>query len=440
MSASLQDAIRAIKRLTGQSQTLSVPKAFVESFGEWPMAVFFSQLLYWSGVVGDENGGWFYKSYQDWQEEILLTERQLRRCSEDLQKMGLIIVEVRKVNGAPTLHWRVDDEAFGEWFKHLPLESGSVKRSNESLRKVRINPDEREESILTSSQNPPYEITNILPSPTTGDENEATSFRQTKGQNENLGKTAEVDQRPQSKQDVLTALDQLRRSSPAGRLKGPDLKLFQEKLPGLLERYEADEVLAAFEAFLDDPYWKEKKSPSHAFISQLASYVSRFPQSSNGGSKARSPALAPPLPAITHAEVEAVASTGLASPVNGVSAIALPFPALEWNRVVTAGEPVEDWTKRDRTLEAAVNDPDFLAALPKILERCQKAHKAQGDEADWLTFRWLLKRKRPEDPENWYRVVTGDMAWAGHKRERKTTAADRAKQAIAEVLGEEAAP
>ena len=165
----------------------------------------------------------------------------------------------------------------------------------------------------------------------------------------------------------------------------------------------------AFSRFLHDEYWREKKPayPIQGFIRKYSQYAVLPSTPTNGNSAAPRPE-----PAVEAVAPEAI-PIGVGQPAPPP---ALPVACEEWNRVVTAGEPVEGWTKRDANLLAAMNDPDFLEALPRILDRCQRAHQAQGDEASWLTFRWLLKRKTPDAPENWYRIVNGDMAWATAKK------------------------
>jgi phage replication O-like protein O len=96
---------------------------------------------------------------------------------------------------------------------------------------------------------------------------------------------------------------------------------------------------------------------------------------------------------------------------------AIPYAAQEWNRVVTAAPPVEAWTKRDRSLDSAAADPDFISALPRVLEACQLAFQNKPpEEIDWLSFHWLLKAKRGES-ENWYRIARGEMNWMKHRRD-----------------------
>jgi hypothetical protein len=78
-------------------------------------------------------------------------------------------------------------------------------------------------------------------------------------------------------------------------------------------------------------------------------------------------------------------------------------------------------------------DPDFLAALPKILPLCQQAFEVHGEDVSWLNFRWLLRPGKGGATENWYRVANGEMNWLRSKRGPKTRL-DQVNDAIAQAL------
>jgi len=180
---------------------------------------------------------------------------------------------------------------------------------------------------------------------------------------------------------------------------------------------------AALLYLADESDWlRQEKWPIYAFLSQVESWLDRAgsspapaasPEDNGGGG------------AVTHAEI---------APASPAGSGGLPLAAAEWNRIVTAGPPVERWTQRDRGMSPG--DPDFLAVLPTILERCQKIHQAMGEESSWLTFRWLLKRKSPLEAENWYKILNGEMAWATAKK-KSTTGRDPEYQAYLDKLAEE---
>ncbi|WP_339096226.1 hypothetical protein WDJ50_02740 [Deinococcus sp. VB142] len=78
----------------GRQNTIPIPVPFVRLLGDYASAAFLSQCLYWTGRTEDA-GGWFYKSREEWAEELCLTEKQVRRCMEvcgefvEVQRRGI---------------------------------------------------------------------------------------------------------------------------------------------------------------------------------------------------------------------------------------------------------------------------------------------------------------------------------------------------------------
>lgn len=210
----------------------------------------------------------------------------------------------------------------------------------------------------------------------------------------------------QTPAELAETLSNLRRHTKAGRIKGKELTDLRERIPGLLSKAAPDEIVAAFEAFTQDEYWQERNLPVYGFINQVDRYLQKIPPPSRSAAQPATAATPEDVPGRTP-PAEPVAGLQIANP--------LPAAAQEWNRVVTAGPAVEEWTKRDRGLDAAVADPDFLAALPKVLPVCQKAFEVQPEEVGWLSFRWLLKKGK-SGAENWYAIASGDMNWLRTKR------------------------
>lgn len=102
------EAIKAlIAQTSGQKNTLTIPKIYVELTGDLTTALLLNQIVFYSDK-SKRNDGYFYKTYKDWEEEILLTERQVRNSANKLKKMGLIETKVMKANGSPTVHYKLD--------------------------------------------------------------------------------------------------------------------------------------------------------------------------------------------------------------------------------------------------------------------------------------------------------------------------------------------
>jgi hypothetical protein len=94
----------------GQEQIITIPKWLVQWTGDYPSAVLLNQILFHTSRKTD---GWFYKSYPEWEEELILKENQVRRCLKTIRELDLgLETKVKKANGAPTTHYKVDPLAF----------------------------------------------------------------------------------------------------------------------------------------------------------------------------------------------------------------------------------------------------------------------------------------------------------------------------------------
>lgn len=110
-----QEIFNVIGTLTGQRNMLVIPREFINYTGDLETALFLSQLIYWTGKVKSDNG-WVYKNYKEWEEEISLSEYQVRKARKKLEKMGILETKIAKVNGNPTVHYRLKKGTFSETF------------------------------------------------------------------------------------------------------------------------------------------------------------------------------------------------------------------------------------------------------------------------------------------------------------------------------------
>lgn len=122
-----------IKELTGQSNILTMPRIFVELLEDHEQALFLSQLIYWSDK-GKLPGGWFYKTYDEWHEETLLTEYKIRKAKKRLEKLGIIETKIKKANGNPTVHYKLNANALVSWFLKKLQERNLKSFSNDTLK------------------------------------------------------------------------------------------------------------------------------------------------------------------------------------------------------------------------------------------------------------------------------------------------------------------
>lgn len=104
-----QAMIEMIRRTSGQANILTIPRVYIDLTGEIIYALFLSQCIYWSDKGKD---GWFYKSDEEWEKEICLSSYQSRKCRNALKQY--IETDLRKANGVPTIHYRVNLEAVSE--------------------------------------------------------------------------------------------------------------------------------------------------------------------------------------------------------------------------------------------------------------------------------------------------------------------------------------
>ena len=129
-----------IKELTGQANILTIPRLFIDYTGDVNTALLLSQVIYWS----DKNptSQWFYKSYEDWQRELGLTEYQTRRSINILKRIGIIETQVRKANGNPTLHYHFIQKAFIDRLLKF-LKERNLKNSRNLLTEIKTKTTRR---------------------------------------------------------------------------------------------------------------------------------------------------------------------------------------------------------------------------------------------------------------------------------------------------------
>src|SRR5699024_1992151 len=75
--------------------------------------LFLNQLIFWSDKT-KRRDGFFYKTYAEWEDELFLSEYQVRRSSKNLRDLGLIETEVKRANGSPTVHYKVNMDKLSE--------------------------------------------------------------------------------------------------------------------------------------------------------------------------------------------------------------------------------------------------------------------------------------------------------------------------------------
>ncbi|WP_049401116.1 conserved phage C-terminal domain-containing protein [Staphylococcus epidermidis] len=140
-----------ITQFSGQNNIIPIPTIYIRITEDYPSAALLNQMIYWSDRTNRKDG-YFYKSYNEWYEELHLTEYQVRRATKKLKSFGFVDTALKKANGAPTLHYKVDTKEVSEWILK--------KVKNGNLRNSRMDSEETQESLTEITTKTTTEITN----------------------------------------------------------------------------------------------------------------------------------------------------------------------------------------------------------------------------------------------------------------------------------------
>lgn len=124
-----------IKEFTGQKNSIVINVTLIDFTGSIETALLLSQLIYWSDKTTIP-GGWIAKTYDDWEEEIRLNEYLLRRSSKVLKELGFLETDLRKFNGSPTVHYRINPSKFSESFLEF-LKNRNLKNSRIESKEIK---------------------------------------------------------------------------------------------------------------------------------------------------------------------------------------------------------------------------------------------------------------------------------------------------------------
>ena len=140
-----------ITQFSGQNNIIPIPTIYIRITEDYPSAALLNQMIYWSDRTSRKDG-YFYKSYNEWYEELHLTEYQVRRATKKLKSFGFVDTALKKANGAPTLHYKVDTKEVSEWILK--------KLQNGNLRNSRMDSEETQESLTEITTKTTTEINN----------------------------------------------------------------------------------------------------------------------------------------------------------------------------------------------------------------------------------------------------------------------------------------
>ncbi|MDU0452311.1 conserved phage C-terminal domain-containing protein [Staphylococcus chromogenes] len=139
-----------ITQFSGRNNVIPIPTVYIQITEDYPSAALLNQMIYWSDRTNRKDG-YFYKSYNEWFEELHLTEYQVRRATKKLKSFGFVETALKKANGAPTLHYKVDTKEVSEWILK--------KLKNGNLRNLGMNSEGTQESLTEITTETTTEIT-----------------------------------------------------------------------------------------------------------------------------------------------------------------------------------------------------------------------------------------------------------------------------------------
>jgi hypothetical protein len=114
---------------SAQEDKIAVKRSYIDiNGGNLFDGIIFSQLMYWH--TNDKHGKprmeifkdgflWVAKGYKDWWEECRISAATARKCLSRIAARGLIVMKTYKFRGSPTLHIRIDFNAFEKCIKSM---------------------------------------------------------------------------------------------------------------------------------------------------------------------------------------------------------------------------------------------------------------------------------------------------------------------------------
>jgi len=104
-----------IASLTGQSNILTIPRLFLQMTGnDHTSALLLSQCIYWADKTKDPDG-WFYKTEDDWNEELGLSYYQVKRATKILRDVLQTKVACTNGDNITRTHYRIDISKLTDW-------------------------------------------------------------------------------------------------------------------------------------------------------------------------------------------------------------------------------------------------------------------------------------------------------------------------------------
>jgi hypothetical protein len=107
--------VNTLLKLSGNENVIIVARTFVDFTGSLEAGLMLSQLLYWTTKTRID-GGWIAKSDEEFSYELCITTYGVRQAKKTLISKGILEMEIKKFNGSPTSHYRINQEKLAETF------------------------------------------------------------------------------------------------------------------------------------------------------------------------------------------------------------------------------------------------------------------------------------------------------------------------------------
>jgi len=118
-----------ISEFSGQQSIIGCHRIYCKFMDGLEGGVFLSQIIYYSDK-GKRRDGWFYKTYEEWEDELQLSAYKIKKFADQLVAMGILETTIMKANGAPTVHYRFDFQKFtNRILEYLRMESEKASES-----------------------------------------------------------------------------------------------------------------------------------------------------------------------------------------------------------------------------------------------------------------------------------------------------------------------
>lgn len=460
----MKDLLDEVLDLPELETVIAVRPAFIKWLGgNHTAALLLSQIIYWA-----KQKDWFYKTHHEWYDETRLSAKQVRKALRLFEEKGVgVETDLRKVKNAPTLHYRLDIPRFRQWVNGCRASDSAKREQSDSSQRAQstvpkgnnpmcpngaMDSDQRADSIYTKNTDKDYEQRlqqrEILSASGDSSFSPSSQVQSSDGLRDGQqdGSEATVDPNPLPP-SLSLASQNIRQEPDGGSLiydVGPDevIALYRnarhvkhlnradkqafEEFIGRSELSPAD-LHRAMRCFLADDYWREKRFPIRAFMSQAAKYLEQA--DAEGESVPEIPAMAPAVSRIT-------------SPGQGVSVgasrqeNALPEAVIRWNELVDEGLKVKVWDEYAPAakLREASSKERFADNFETLAAKCNEHFKARTKVCE--SFEGLFSANRGGTPK-WVKILRGDYEWLLNKDEQPKRKLSPAEAVLARLRAQQ---